>query len=396
MPSDRIPLSEPLLQGREWAYVKECLDSGWVSSVGSFVNRFEDMTAQLTGAPHAVAVVNGTSGLHVALKAAGVEAGDGVLVSNLTFVAPVHAICYAGAVPVFMDADPETWQMDAKKVARFLETECVLEKGICRFRKTGMRIRALLPVHILGLACEMDTLMELARRYSLLVIEDAAEGVGVRYRGRSVGTWGDIGVLSFNGNKIITTGGGGMVLTRDQRLGERVRYLTTQAKDDAVEYIHREIGYNYRLTNIQAALGVAQMEQLDRFIQRKREIAAFYTKALGDLEDLTLMPSPPNTEATFWLYTVLLPSGTTVPERQAFRIRLFEQGIETRPLWHPISTLPPYADFSAFEIEQSPQLYARALSLPSSPSLSDADLRRVSDQFHQAYRDIRKVSRVLR
>jgi len=377
-----IPLSVPMLRGNEWKYLKECLDTGWVSSVGPFVDRFEREVAAYVGTAYATATVNGTAALHTALRVTGVQPEDEVLVSDLTFIAPVNAIRYCGAHPVFVDADPKTWQMDVEKVERFLSEECELRPAqsetalACRNKRTGRRVRAILPVHILGLACEMDRIVELARRHHLRVVEDAAEGMGVQYRHRHVGTWGQIGVLSFNGNKIMTAGGGGMLVTDKREDAEYARLLTTQAKTEGVEYIHREVGYNYRLTNLHAAVGLAQLEQLAAFIGRKRGIARAYAEAFRDLNGITLMPEPPNTEPTFWLYTILLPEGTTVSERQEWLARLRAQGIEARPVWHPIHDLPPYQDCQAVEITCAPKVYARAISLPSSVGLSDAEVQR--------------------
>lgn len=371
-----IPLSVPELQGNEWKYVKECLESGWVSSAGPFVDRFERETAAYVGMTHAVAVINGTAALHTALRVVGVQPEDEVLVSDLTFIAPVNAIRYCGAHPVFVDADPTTWQMDVEKAAAFLEQECELRGEACYNRHTGRRVHAIVPVHILGLTCEMDRIVELARRHRLRVVEDAAEAIGVRYRGRHAGTVGDVGVLSFNGNKLITCGGGGMLLTDRPDDATYARYLTTQAKDDELEYLHNEVGYNYRLTNLQAAVGVAQLEQLDGFIARKRAIARAYDEAFRDLDGITTMPRPAHTESTSWLYTILLKAGTSLAQRQAFIRRLHAQGIGARPLWRPIHTLPPYRNCQAVAIEHAIRLYERAVSLPCSVGLDESDLAR--------------------
>ncbi len=266
-----IPLSVPELGGNEWLYVKECLDTNWVSSAGPFVDRFERMVAAFVGARFAVATASGTAALHLALLVAGIELDDEVIVSSLTFVAPVNAIRYIGAWPVFIDAEPNHWQMDSQKVADFLTTQCIWANGELRNKSTGRRVKAILPVHILGHPCDMDPIVQIARKFELVVIEDATEALGARYKSRTVGKPGDVACFSFNGNKIITTGGGGMIVTDNERWAEKAKYLSTQAKDDPIEYIHDEIGYNYRLTNIQAALGVAQMEQLDK------HIAANYT-----------------------------------------------------------------------------------------------------------------------
>ena len=371
-----IPLSVPELRGKEWIYLKECLDTGWVSSAGPFVDRLEQEVASYVGARQAVAVVNGTAGLEIALKVVGVKPGDEVLVSDLTFIAPVNAIRYCRAHPVFFDADPETWQMDVDKLERFLAQECEIRGEACVNRGTGRTVRAILPVHILGLACEMDRIVRLARRHHLRIVEDAAEGIGVRTAGRHVGTFGEVGVFSFNGNKIVTSGGGGMLVTDDLEHARYARYLTTQAKDDESEYFHKEVGYNYRLTNIQAALGCAQMERVDEFVARKRAIARAYQEGFADLQGITRMPTPPSTEPTYWLYTFLLKEGTPLADRQAVIRKLRSRGIGARGLWHPIHSLPPYCETQAFEIEQANSLYERAVSLPSSTGLTASDLDR--------------------
>lgn len=374
-----IPLSEPSLAGNEWVYLKECLDSGWLSSVGPFVERFERAFAAYVGAGHAVGVINGTAGLHVALRAARVLPDDEVLVPTLTFIAPVNAIRYLQAHPVFIDTDPQSWQMDVGKIEGFLATTCEVRRTLgeqaCWNRQTGRRVRAILPVHILGLACAMDEIMELARQYGLVVVEDAAEAIGVRYRHRHVGTWGDAGVFSFNGNKTMTCGGGGMVVSGKEEV-DYIRYLTTQARDDQREYHHKEVGYNYRLTNLHAAIGLAQLEQADRLLARKEAIAAAYQQALHDVKGIALMPTPPHTEPGYWLYTILLQEGTTVTQRDAVIDRLTVEGLEARPLWQPIHTLPPYRDCQAFEIAVAPDLYTRAVSLPSSVGMTDETLQR--------------------
>jgi perosamine synthetase len=371
-----VALSKPHLGGNEWTYVKACLDSGWVSGAGVFVERFEREVAAYAGAGHAVAVVNGTAGLHVALRVVGVEPGDEVLVPTLTFIAPVNAIRYCGAHPVLVDADPASWQMDAARVEGFLAEACELRDGACYNRRTGRRVRAMLPVHLLGLACEMERLTALARRYHLRVVEDAAEAMGARHRGRHVGTFGDIGVFSFNGNKIMTTGGGGMVVTDHEPYARSARYLTTQAKDDPEEFIHREVGYNYRLSGIQAALGAAQLEQLNRFIEKKRSIARAYEALLRGVASLTLMPSPPQTQATYWLYTVLLGGAATFEDARRVIRALRGRGIEARSLWRPMHQLDPYRTCERVGTAQAEALYARAISLPSSVGMSGDDVER--------------------
>lgn len=382
-----IPFWEPEIGGNEWKYVKECLDTKWISSVGSFVERFERETADYVGADHAVAVSNGTVGLHLALRVVGVLPGDEVLVSNLTFVAPVNAVSYCRAYPVLMDADPVTWQMDVRKVERFLQEESEIRSGECFNKRTGRRIRAIVPVHILGLACRIDEIVSLAARYGIQVVEDAAEAIGVRFCGRHVGTFGDIGIFSFNGNKIATAGGGGILVTANGNYAQYARYLSTQAKDDALEYVHNEIGYNYRMTNLNAAVGVAQLERVEEFVRRKQQIARVYEQALKEVPGITTMPTPPETVASYWLYTVLLGEDTDLKRRKEIVARLNAHGVGSRPIWRPINCLDSYRGSQSFEIEHSTRLYERALSLPSSSGLRVDQIRRCVDLLDESVRD---------
>ena len=256
-----IPLSEPAIIGNEWKYIKECLDTGWVSSVGSYVNRFEKMVAEYVGCKYGIAVVNGTSALHLSLLVCDVKSGDEVIVPALTFVATANVVKYCGADPVFIDCDQETLCLDVKKLKRFLEMECIRKNDGYTYNKASdRRVKAVMAVHNFGHPVEMDNLIEICQQYNIDIIEDATESLGSEHKGQKTGSFGKLACLSFNGNKIITSGGGGMVVTNDGRLAEKVRHLSTQAKNDSIEYDHNEIGYNYRLTNIQSAMGVAQME----------------------------------------------------------------------------------------------------------------------------------------
>jgi perosamine synthetase len=299
-----VPLIVPEIRGNEWRYVKECLDTNWVSSGGGYVDRFERLMAERAGTKFAVATVNGTAALHIALLLAGVERDDEVLVSALTFIAPANAIRYANAWPVFIDAEPCYWQMDPTRVVDFLERGCHWDGQALRNRQTGRRVKAILPVHILGHPVDLDPILAVAEKYALPVIEDATEGLGARYKGKNLGGIGQAGCFSFNGNKIITTGGGGALVTDNAEWAARAKYLTTQAKDDPVEYIHGAIGYNYRLTNLLAAMGCAQMEQLDDFIEAKRQIANRYLEPLATLPGLRLPQEADWAFSTFWMYTI--------------------------------------------------------------------------------------------
>lgn len=372
-----IPLAVPEIRGNEWQYIRECLDTSYVSSVGAFVDRFERAMATYTGAKHAVAVVNGTAALHVALLVAGIRPYDEVLVPALTFIAPANAVRYIGAWPVFVDVDPLYWQMDVSKVVDFLERACRWEQGELRNRATGRRVAAILPVHLLGHPVDMDPILETARKCGLAVIEDAAESLGAKYRGRMVGHLGDIACFSFNGNKVITTGGGGMVVTDNEAWARRARYLTTQAKDDPVEYIHGEIGYNYRLTNIQAAMGVAQMELLGEYLGAKKRIAGFYRERLSDVPGLSLPGAAGWAEPTYWLYSVLVDAGAYGMNSRNLMRRLQGAHIQSRPLWHPLHRLKPFKECMAYQIEVADRLYRDGLSLPSSVGLGRKDQERV-------------------
>lgn len=372
-----VSLCVPEIRGNEWAYVKDCLDSGWVSSVGAYVERFEEAVRRQVGSAFAVATVNGTSALHTALLVAGVEPEDEVLVSTLTFIAPANAVRYAGAWPVFIDAEPDTWQMDPARVEAFLEEECLVTGGELRNRRSGRRVRALLPVHILGHPVDLDPLLELAGRFDLAVVEDATEGLGATYKDRPLGGIGHVGCFSFNGNKMITTGGGGMLVTGNRQWAERARYLTTQAKDDPVEYIHGEIGYNYRLTNVQAAMGCAQMEQLNAYLATKKRIAGAYREKFASVKGITPMPEASWAESAWWLYTVQVDPQTFGMDRRRLMEALAERGIQTRPLWQPLHLSPVYREAQAVGGEVAVNLNNRALSLPCSVGLTPEEQDRV-------------------
>jgi len=376
-PQSWIPLSIPELRGNEWKYVKECLDTGWVSSVGSYVDRFERAVADHLGVRHAVATINGTAALHIALLVSGVEPDDEVLVSTLSFIAPANAIRYVRAWPVLIDAESGYWQMDPGKVAEFVERRCRWAGGELRNKATGRRVKAIVPVHILGHPCDLDPILEIAGTYRLSVIEDATESLGAQYRKRMVGRLGDVACLSFNGNKLITTGGGGMIVTDDESIAGRAKYLTTQAKDDPVEFVHGEIGYNYRLTNVQAALGCAQMERLDDYIAAKRRIADRYAEALADVPGIEPMQEATWALSVYWMYTVLVDERRYGMDSRALLRNLERAGIQTRPLWQPLHLGRVHAECQAVAGEVAERLARSALSLPCSVGLTEADQARV-------------------
>jgi perosamine synthetase len=372
-----IPLSVPEIRGNEWRYVKVCLDTNWVSSGGSYVDRFEQLVAQQAETKHAVATVNGTSALHVALMVAGVQPEDEVLVSTLTFIAPVNAIRYVGAWPVFIDAEPTYWQMDPERVVEFLESDCRWSEGRLYNRRTGRRVTALIPVHILGHPVDLDPILTIAKKFGLKVIEDATEGLGATYKGRGLGCLGDIACFSFNGNKIITTGGGGMLVTSNEEWAAKAKYLTTQAKNDPIEYVHGEVGYNYRLTNLLAAVGCAQMEQLDAYVAIKRKIAARYTEKLQNVPGVVPMRSAPWAASTFWMYTVLIEEDGFGMDSRGLMRSLASQEIQCRPLWQPIHQSPAHASKNIVAMPVAEKLARRGLSLPCSVGLTEPQQDRV-------------------
>ncbi|MFC1735596.1 LegC family aminotransferase [Candidatus Hydrogenedentota bacterium] len=378
-----IPLCVPEIRGNEGAYIKECLDTNWISSVGAYVDRFENDLAARVDTSHAVATVNGTAALHIALLLADVKPGDEVLVSTLTFIAPANAIRYVGAWPVFMDADPVYWQMDPDKAKDFLEQECKLDGGVLCNKTTGRRVKAIIPVHVLGHPVDMDPILELAERFNIIVIEDATEGLGATHKGRRAGGMGDAGCFSFNGNKLITTGGGGMITTNNSDWARRAKYLTTQAKDDPIEYIHGEIGYNYRPTNIQAAMGCAQMEKLDEYIAAKRRIAQTYATAFEGVPGISPMKESNDAFSVYWMYTVLVDREKYGMDSREL-LRLFgESNIQTRPLWQPLHMSPAHLSCQSYHCDAAERLHRDALSLPCSVGLTEEQQDGVISVIHE-------------
>jgi perosamine synthetase len=372
----RIPNAVPFLGGNEWKYVKECLDTNWVSSAGPFVERFERDVAACVGVPHAVATVNGSAALHVALLGADVGAGDAVLLPSLTFMATAGAVVHAGAHPVFLDSEAVSWGLDPARVEEFLTEECEARDGRVVDRMTGRRVAAVVAVHLYGHPCDLDALLALCRRWSLPLVEDSAEALGARYRGRSVGCEGAAGCLSFNGNKVITSGGGGMVLTHDAALAARVRALTTQARRDPLEWVHDEVAFNYRLTNIQAALGAAQLEQLEAFLARKRETAEHYRAALGGLDGVCVFQEATWARSSYWMPVVLLDERRCHDVRGLIR-RLDADGIQVRPVWHPLHRQPPFQGTRTGPITVADRLWDRGVLLPCSVGITAAERQAV-------------------
>jgi perosamine synthetase len=362
-------LHEPSFAGNEWSYLKECLDSTYVSSVGKFVDRFEADLAAYTGAKYAVAVVNGTAALHVALRLAGVREGDEVLIPALTFVATANAVSYCGAVPHFADSEERTLGLDPHALREYLHSIAHIRDKQCVNRTTGRVIRSVVPMHAFGHPVNVDGMLALARDFHLALVEDAAESLGSTYRGRHTGTFGQIGIFSFNGNKTITTGGGGAMITNDAELAKRAKHLTTTAKvPHRWEYRHDEIGYNYRLPNINAALGCAQLEQIPGFLQAKRRLFRRYEEAFAEVRVARLVAEPEGCRSNYWLQTLLLDTSVAVQRDSVLEVTN-DMGFMTRPTWTLMHRLPPYRDCPKMALPMAESLELRLINLPSSAHL---------------------------
>ena len=364
-----LSLHEPEFGGNEWAYVKDCIDTGWVSSVGKYVDEFERKLAEYTGARHAVAVVNGTAALHVALQVAGVKAGDEVLVPALSFVATANAVSHCGAVPHFVDSSERTLGLDAAALESHLQFVAERTVDGVRNKNTGRRIAAIVPMHTFGHPVDIDGLMAVAARFGLPVVEDAAESLGSTYHGRQTGTFGCMGVLSFNGNKIITTGGGGAILTNDPVIAQQAKQLTTTAKKaHRWEFFHDRVAYNYRLPNLNSALGCAQLEKLPDFLSRKRKLAENYRKVFANVPGLKFVDEPEGSHSNFWLNAVRLDE-PGMASRDALLAVANEAGYQCRPAWTLLNKLPMYQDCPRAELFVAEALEASLINLPSSPKL---------------------------
>ena len=365
-----VSLHEPSFAGNEWRYVKECLDSTFVSSVGMFVDRFEAELASFTGAKHAVAVVNGTAALHVALRLAGVKPGDEVLVPALTFVATANAVTYCGAVPHFVDSSYRDLGLDPLALREYLHKTGEIRGKRCVNRVTGRVIRAVVPMHAFGHPVDIETVLAVARDFHLLVIEDAAESLGSTYGGKHTGTFGLMGTLSFNGNKTVTTGGGGAVITNDAELARRAKHITTTAKiPHRWEYGHDEVGFNYRMPNINAALGCAQLEQLPGFLKAKRRLFQRYGAAFANLREARLVSEPEGCRSNYWLQALLLDP-TVATQRDSVLAATNDIGLMTRPTWTLMHRLVPYIDCPRMPLPVAESLEARLINIPSSPHLA--------------------------
>ena len=366
--------------GNVWKYVKDCLDTGWVSSVGAYVDQFEKMSAEFAGTKYAVATSSGTTALHICLVMLGVDENDYVITPNITFIATCNSIRYTGAHPILIDTDENTWQMDLGLLEEFLTNETEQRNGVCHYKKDGKRIPVIMPVHVLGNMCDMDRLMALAKQHNLTVVEDSTEALGSYYKGKHAGSFGLMGTFSYNGNKIITTGGGGMIVTDDEALAKKAKHLTTQAKSDPFEYIHDEIGYNYRLVNVAAAMGVSQMEQLPDFIRRKKEIIAFYKDGLKGVGDISFQEVKEDVNPNWWLPTI-----KTSRQRDVLKI-LNNHKMQSRPFWVPMNQLRMFTEEIYFnKTDRSDFVYRHCLSIPCSTNITDEEMSGVVEKIKEVF-----------
>nr|WP_034645148.1 LegC family aminotransferase [Bacillus methanolicus] len=366
---DFIPLHEPSFVGNEWKYVKDCIDTGWVSSVGRYVELFEKNLAEFIGAKRAVAVVNGTAALHIALKILGVRENDEVLVPALTFIATANAVVYCGAIPHFVDVEERTLGLDPYKLNEYLYEIADIKNGVCYNKFTGRRIRAVVPMHTFGHPIDIETLIEVCNEYHLVLVEDAAESLGSYYKGKHTGVFGTVSAFSFNGNKIITTGGGGAIVTNDDRLADLAKHLTSTAKiPHRWEYVHDMHGYNYRMPNINAALGCAQLEKLPEFLTKKRELAKKYIEALRDITGIHFFEETHFSKSNYWLNTLIIEEPFELKRDELLKV-LNDSGIMSRPVWRPLHQLKMYKDNPMMDLSMTEKLYQKIINIPSSMSL---------------------------
>lgn len=365
--SQRIYLSPPHMSGEELQFIHQAFDDNWIAPAGPHLAAFEQKFCEYTGAKHAVALASGTAAIHLALMTMGIQTGDEVFVSTLTFAGSVNPIVYLGAKPVFIDSEPHSWNMDPS----------LLEDALRLRAEKGKLPAAVLPVHLYGQSANMDAIMSICERYRVPVIEDAAEAIGTRYRNRHPGTIGKIGTFSFNGNKIITTSGGGMVVSDDKSIIDRIRKLSTQAREPVPYYEHIEIGYNYRLSNILAAIGLGQLSVIEDRVRRKREIYDYYSTQLSDLTGLTFVDEMPYGRHTRWLSVMLVDAAQFGVDREQIRLKLEEHNIESRPLWKPMHLQPVFKHYEAVGGTVAERLFDQGLCLPSGTALSDEQLAQV-------------------
>lgn len=364
---EMVPLHAPLFIGNEKKYLNECIDTTFVSSVGKFVDRFEEEMVAYTGAKKAVVCVSGTNALHMAMMLVGVVRDDEVLTQALTFIATCNAISYIGAHPVFIDVDLDTLGLSPKAVKVWLEKNAELKNGVCYNKKTGRRVKGCIPMHTFGHPVKIDELVQICNEWHLELVEDAAESIGSLYKGQHTGTFGKVGAISFNGNKTITTGGGGMLLFQDEELGKLAKHLTTQAKvPHRWAFVHDHIGYNYRMPNINAALGCAQLENLDRYVENKRETAQIYADFFKNIPDITFFTEPENCRSNYWLNVVMLKDKAA---QQEFLEYTNDHGVMTRPVWELMNRLEMFKQCETDGLKNTEWLADRIVNIPSSVRL---------------------------
>jgi perosamine synthetase len=364
-----VPLHEPEFQGNEWKYLKDCLDSNFVSSIGKYVDQFERNLEAYTGAKHAIAVTNGTAALHISLILSGVRPNDEVIVPALTFVATANAVVYCGGIPLFADSEEETLGIDPIKLRKYLANSTQQIAGECINKITGRVIRAAVPMHVFGHPCKIKEILEVCDEFHIRTVEDAAESLGSQYLNKHTGTFGLLGTLSFNGNKIITTGGGGAILTNDSSLAERAKHITTTAKlNHPWLYRHDAIGFNYRLPNLNAALGCSQLEDIEDKVSRKRNIYELYKESFQHIDGVSILREPVGTRSNYWLQTIILDNRNS-SARDLILDASNKQGISTRPAWDLINSLTPFSKFPSMNTKVASSLTTRIINIPSSPGI---------------------------
>jgi dTDP-4-amino-4,6-dideoxygalactose transaminase len=373
---EKIWLSAPHMGGEELKFIQEAFDANWISPVGPHINAFEEELSAYNHIPYAAALSSGTAAIHLALIILNVQRGDEVICSSFTFSGSCNPIAYQGAVPVFVDSESTTWNMDPE----------LLEEAIVdRVKKTGKKPKAIILVHLYGMPAQVDRIMAVARRHEIPVIEDAAEALGSEYKGRKLGTFGDFGIFSFNGNKIITTAGGGALVATNQEWIQKAKFLATQARDPAPHYEHTEIGYNYRLSNIAAGIGRGQLRVLDLRISQRRKVFDFYTQALEGLTGISFPPEPESAFSNRWLTTILVAPSATAVNTDTIRLALEAENIESRPLWKPMHLQPVFKQYPSYVNGMSESLFATGLCLPSTSSLTEDQLRRVTETIQRLW-----------
>tara|TARA_B110000003_G_scaffold271096_1_gene304648 strand:+ start:935 stop:2083 length:1149 start_codon:yes stop_codon:yes gene_type:complete len=380
-----IPLSVPNIIGNEWKYVKDCLDTGWISSAGEYVDKFEESVRAYTGSKYAVACMNGTAGLQISLQVAGVSNDDIVITPNLTFVATLNAVTYLGAQIILIDICKNTWQLDIDLLQKWLKentkTKLINGQKITIEKLSGKKIGAVMPVYVLGGFVDIEKLLKISKTYGIPIVEDSTEALGSFKNGKHAGTFGAAGVISFNGNKIISTGGGGMILTNNKEIAIRAKHITTTAKVDPLNYFHDEVGYNYRLVNVLAAIGFAQMENFEMILNRKKEIDSLYRKELSGIGDIIFQENEDDSHPNCWLFTF------RTKRKRELLLYLNSKKIQSRPFWTPMNDLPMYKDLIYIsENDVSNNIFNECISIPSSSNLTDSDQRKVISEIKKFYK----------